>query len=173
MHSIGSGASSLFITWVAAILLFTTNNCSAGSPAGPYLVWANLHENTKSEITTKIKAFTQTQENGSFCEEHAAEWIMYIKKRPKGMSNELLAKAIDQNDDTAKQLIKRNLLSFREQPIDNGLDGIIAYSEHNKPHMISIDAHGKIKRSKTIRDINSPHEISTAFCSVMPEIYRR
>ena len=120
-----------------------------------------------------IRFHTKFEPEDDFCGEPARGWIIYIKKRPNGLSNELIRSAVDQRDAQAVHLIAKTLSNFRDINIDGGLDGVIAYTETKSPHMTSVDAHRKIKSSKIIKDPSDPKQVFAAFCEVLPEVYRR
>ena len=160
---------------VAAIVaLFFASAALAGSPSKPYLVWANLHEASRPNITATVKGYIDSLPGDEFCEESALGWIVYIRFRPPGLPNSLVRKALDGRGKESRRTVARNLQAFRDAPdINDGLDGIVAYSEAGKPHMVSIDAHGKIARSPAIHDPGDAKQVIDAFCSVMPNVYRK
>lgn len=156
------------------IFLSIHDSSNAGLPSGPYIAWVNLHEDTKPHITKSIREFLKTQQDQAICDGLLSGWVVYTKRRPEGISNELVSKAFDQQDAIARQALVKALKAFRDKPdIDNGLDGVVAYSEANSPHIISLDTHGKIIRSKPLRNANDAEELVNAFCSTRPEVYRK
>lgn len=159
---------------IYAALFLLPNISVAGFPSGPYVAWVNLHEDTKPKMTKIIREFLSTQKNKNLCEDIYSGWIIYIQKRPTGISQELVSKTFNQRDQASKRILIGAIKNYRDEPdVHDGLDGTIAYTEAGAPHMASIDAHGKIKISKTIKDTNNSEQITDAFCSVMPEIYRK
>lgn len=157
------------------LLIFShTGATFAGSPSRPYLVWANLSEKNRPNITFIIRSYVDSLPGDEFCNDSAFGWIVYTKSRPAGIQNDLIREALDHHNSTTKRSIANKLRSFRAAPeVNDGLDGVIAYSEIAQPHMASIDARGRIRESMTIQNINDSKQIIDAFCSVIPEIYRR
>lgn len=156
-------------------LLICTHLCTgtafAGSPSRPYLVWANLDEINNPDVTTIIRGYVNSLPGDEFCNDSAFGWIIYMHSRPTGLPNNLIRDALGHNK-AAVRSIAKNLRSFRDKDINDGLDGIIAYKENGRPRMTSIDARGIII-SSAVKNPKDPNQIINAFCSVIPEIYRK
>lgn len=160
--------------WVRSLalgaLVASHINAFAGFPSGPYYVWADLTQQADSPRTSALHEYLKSEVGTAFCDDSAYHWIVYTHKRPPAFSDALLAKAIKSRD--AQTKLARLLRDFRDKGIDDGLDGVIFYTETGGPKMVSVDAHGLV-RTKPVLDPGDAGEVMKQFCGVAPPSYRR
>jgi hypothetical protein len=149
------------------------NVAIAGMPARPYFAWINPYKLENPNVTSNIEQYIKSQPEDEFCGKTALWWIAYVQTRPSGITEDLVQKATELNDKKARATIAKSITQFRDKDVDNGLDGVVAYSIKPESHMVSINAHGKLRKSSTIKDPRDPQQIINAFCAVIPESYRR
>lgn len=173
--------NKLLISFFAIFVLYGFSlNSFAGYRDDRFVVWVNLDEGPHREIVNKvIKDFVESGRVDTECGVHWREWgsTLYMKKRPPGITDELVRKAFVEKDRASLQQLNRFLKSFRdaEREIDEGLDGIMVYSKKNGPRMMNfVTNRKKIKTFEMRGDGASPsaRDIEDAFCVLLPPVTR-
>ncbi|HEX7866852.1 MAG TPA: hypothetical protein VF555_17990 [Variovorax sp.] len=100
-----------------------------------------------------------------------------MKKRPPGITDDLVKKVFIEKDRVSLKHLNRFLKSFRdaEREIDEGLDGIMVYSRKNGPKMMNfVTGRKKIKTFEMRSGDASPSagDIEDAFCVLLPPVTR-
>lgn len=171
----------LFISLLAAFLLYGFPLRSfAGYRDDRLVVWVNLDESPHREVVNKvIKEFVESRRVDAECGVHWREWgsTLYMKKRPAGITDDLVKKAFLEKDRVSLRQLNRFLKSFRdaEREVDEGLDGIMVYSRKNGPRMMNfVTNRKKIKTFEMRSDGASPsaQDIEDAFCVLLPPVTR-
>ena len=171
----------LFISLLAAFLLYGFSLRSfAGYRDDRLVVWVNLDESPHREVVNKvIKEFVESRRVDAECGVHWREWgsTLYMKKRPSGITDDLVKRAFLEKDRVSLRQLNRFLKSFRdaEREVDEGLDGIMVYSSKNGPRMMNfVTNRKKIKTFDMRSDGASPsaQDIEDAFCVLLPPVTR-
>lgn len=165
----------LFFVCVITIFatIFKVQSANAGLPDGPFLVWANIGTENKEGVDKIVRNFLSNQSSGDLCDDTANGWIIYTKTRPDGFSDNLLQEALLDNSTVSKKKLKQLIRNFRAPGIKDGLDGVVVFAEKKGKYILSMDANGKIVRSKEIEQTTKERSVTDAFCDALPSIYRR
>ena len=142
-----------------------------GMPNGPYVVFADL-SGTKQSISGIIKNYMDSDRHGLFCGDIARSPLVFLYKRPEGLEDRRLEESLLQNNIERTRGIQEILANYRLRPdVNDGLDGVIIYTEDGGPKMIGIGVKGRAKVIKVIRP-SSAKSVINSFCEAMPRIYR-
>ncbi|WP_418118145.1 hypothetical protein [Variovorax sp. 350MFTsu5.1] len=175
------GFNKLFVSFLAAFLLWGSSSQSfAGYRDDRLVVWVNLDESPGRELINKmVKDFVESGRVDAECGVSWHEWgsVLYMKKRPPGITDELIRKVFIEKDRKSLQYLNRFLKSFRDadREIDEGLDGVIVYSKKNGPKMMNfVTGRKKIKTFEMRPGDASPsaRDIEDAFCVLLPPVTR-
>jgi len=154
----------LIVVFCLLLLNFPTH-VQAGDSGGPYVIWVNLSRNIaiEKEIMKRMKESDDLDfENG----------IFFFKKRPSGITNELVYKAVIKNDKAAiKLLVKKISQPFED--FDKGFDGIIAYDEENGPRLSVILRNSRDVYREIVSSPKDPESVWKTFSSIIPEVTRK
>ena len=149
----------------------------AGIVGNLNVLWINLdvYDANADKIIPKII------ETG--CPEMRNELILYIKKRPQQLTNELVSKAFLKDDAVALSKLKRALVTFRDENIPGpkgdqikGLDGVLVYTSKPYPQLMTLTT--PRRRDENIVAIKvkmpfNPQDFQEQFCSMLPDLTRR
>jgi hypothetical protein len=161
------------IPHLIALLLIFNSPAFAGMPDGPYIVFADLSKNSEQKISSILKSYMDSDRQGKFCEEISRNPIIFLKKRPNGLDNAILQKAIIKKDKASINSIQKTLTQYQMPPdIQDGLDGVIVYDESNGPAMLSIGLRSKKIRIFKIQNTDNSESVIDAFCTVIPPTLR-
>ena len=160
----------LFSFSIACLFSGFSLHSFAGYRDDRLVVWVNLNEGqNKMLINNLIREFIESGRIDKECGVKWSDWgsILYMKKRPTGITDELIKKVFLEN------LLK----SFRdpEREIKEGLDGIIVYSGKNSPKMMNfVTGRKKIKTFHLASNKSSPstRDVEDAFCVLLPPVTR-
>lgn len=137
----------------------------AGDPGGPYVVWVNLSKN--SEIDKMLDKRLQDDDDRI---PSTASFL--FRRRPNGMTNELVYKAVIKDDKVARKLLSKMIRQpFKE--FDKGFDGIIIYDEEKVPRFSVMLRDSYDVYKEIIPSPKKPGAIWDAFCTMMPEVTRK
>jgi hypothetical protein len=156
------------------------SNSFAGYREDRLVVWVNLEEASDHlNVNKVIENFIISRRVDTEC---GVRWrdggsILYMKKRPHQITNDLIREVFIQRKKTALQRLNYLLKSFRspEDGVQDGLDGVMVYSNNNGPHMMNF-----ITKRKTIKayplalkdSTPTTQDIEDAFCILLPPITR-
>jgi hypothetical protein len=137
----------------------------AGDPGGPYVIVVNLSKNASIDAIIDKRLDNEDDSvppNSSFL----------LGIRPKGMTNDLVYKAVIKNDKAARKLIAK-MISRPFAEYKKGFDGVIIYDEVNVPRfsLMMRGTHDVFK--KTIPSPGDPNSVWETFCTMMPEVTRK
>jgi hypothetical protein len=169
--------SSFFIPllfWIFSLPSF------AGHRDDRHVVWVNLDEGQNGLfINDVIREFI---ESGSIDKECGINWsgsgsTLYMKKRPPGITNELIKKAFLEKNEKSLRDLNKFLKSFRDikGEINEGLDGVVVYSVSGNPRMMNfVTGRKKIKTFHLASKKSSPstQDVEDAFCVLLPPVTR-
>ena len=158
-------------------LMFLPFVANAGLVGDLLVLWVNLDI---SDPTTDPIIF-KTVKTG--CHDMNEELIMYVRKRPPELTNELVSKAFINNNPAALRKLKRALVAFRDENIPGpkgdqikGLDGMLAYTSKPYPKLYSLttpryrDKHLMWIKVKTPFDVI---DFQDQFCAMLPDLTRK
>jgi hypothetical protein len=94
-----------------------------------------------------------------------------MRKRPQGITNDLLYDAIVQEKKDKQRVLGRLLLSYKDDDV-SGFDGAVIYVDLPVKKLISFNAKKRIIKSQEISDITNSKDVELSFCAVKPEIVR-
>jgi hypothetical protein len=150
-----------------AISIFT-EQASAGSVSGPYVIWANLGNADGNIMDSIIKNYLDSGDD--FCWQKGSS-IMYMKDRPAEISDALIHDGLILKNKAAIKKLNR-LLTHKFSPGWEGFDGIIVYTDQGGAKFTSFTAGSKKIKSSRIPDISNIGDIQLTLCDVMPPITR-
>ena len=150
---------------------------AAGSVGTLHVLWVNLDVVDKNKDNVILNAI----ETG--CPEMNDELIVYIKKRPPQLTNELAAKAFVNNDAAAINKLKRALVTFRDENLPGpkgdqikGIDGIMVYRDKPQPVLMSLTTpryRNKKIFSASLKKPFDADDFQEKFCSLLPDLTRK
>lgn len=167
--------------FLAACIFYGISSGSyAGYKQNRLVVWVNLEGNSDDlNVDEVISKFIKSKRIDSECGVRWEDWgsTLYMKKRPDGITNELIQKVFVDGDKPSLRRLNKSLRSFRDSEIDtkDGLDGVMVYSNKNGPHLMNFVAGRKnVKTYPLSSDNSSPtvHDIEEAFCILLPPTTR-
>lgn len=142
---------------------------TAGSVSGHYLVWVNLA--ASADIDKRLVESLPNLDTQCW----DADSLLYIRSRPKGMTNSLVRTALIERDkrsiDTLRKLLQQPFGEATE-----GFDGIIAYEGGDgvsKARLVSLTAGRRRVMSHELIAADGPRSLPTAFCNAMPDVVRK
>lgn len=156
---------------IPAFLLISAISFStiAGTPDGPYIVFADLSATGKAP--TAIKAYMDSDRKGMFCGDIARSPLVMLKKRPEGMADQYLDEALVKKDPRARKKIQDLLVAYRlDSIITQGLDGVVVYVDQPQPRMLGLGVIGTIRTAPV--QFRHREAIVEAFCNAIPDIQR-
>jgi hypothetical protein len=149
--------------------LFLSVQSFAGDAGGPNIVWANLAKKDALKIDKNITAIVRA--DNPMCWD-ASESHIYMKKRPAGLSNDLVREALVKNNSAAIKKISNILRNYRDE-YTVGLDGIIAYVSDEPLRMIGLTTGDTKQDIDLIDPKNDLNALEASFCMVMPKTVRK
>lgn len=163
---------------VFLLLLLKTPLIFAGYAGGPYVLWVNLdHSSGKEWVDGVIANFATSKPVGCAGEWKMGDSLLYMKKRPPLINNELVEDVFLRKNRDQKKQLNLALKSYRD--IDfrhhDGLDGVIVYTSEGGAKMMSLTTgKNKIESVAVASHGNSPvkEDIENAFCALLPPITR-
>ena len=149
---------------------------SAGTVEDLRVLWVNLDI---TDPTTDPIIFNAVKIG---CHSMNEKLIMYVRKRPPELTNELVSKAFVSKDAVALRQLKRALVAFRDENLPGpkgdqikGLDGILVYTSKPYPRLLTLTTpRHRDKRVMSIK-IKTPFddaEFQGEFCSMLPDLTR-
>lgn len=152
---------------------------SAGYAGGPYVVWVNFDHPSSKENTNKIIAeFAISKSVNCDGNWKVGDSLLYMKKRPPLIDNELVESVFLKNDKPSKKRLNYALKNYKDIELQHleGLDGIIVYTSVNDTKKMMSLTTGKRKiQSVTLASHGRPPakaDIEDAFCALLPPITR-
>ncbi len=138
----------------------------AGLPGGPYVVWVNFGTKNPSAADDAIRAALDSDEPGKPCWNTDA--LLYMRKRPPGVTDELVRRALLGHDAKARA----SLRALLKKPFDEvpAFDGVIAYTDAVVPTLVSMDARGQLHSEPIAASASGEAAWLPAFCDVLPPI---
>jgi hypothetical protein len=152
------------------LLLCACVKASAGTPSGPFLVWIDTSTNNKKAIDRSLLEYLDAEPDYELCENTAPNWVVFIKERPAGITEEIIKDIIFERREQATKKLISILKEYRDDEITEGLDGVIILINNR---IYSIDRAGKTLQSQKIKNPLYQKELVSAFCSTIPEVYRK
>ena len=155
------------VTIIAFCLLFLNlpNNVLAGDAGGPYIIWVNLSNN--SSIEEMLDKRLQADD-----ERVPPDSMFLFRKRPTNITNDLVRKAVVNNDKTAiKKLDKLIRKPFEDYK--KGFDGIIVYDEVSGPRLSSTTRGWNSFYREKLKTPQDPNSVWELFCKLIPDITRK
>ena len=150
---------------------------NAGSVDDRLVLWVNLDI---TDPTTDPIIFKAVKTG---CHNINEELIMYVRKRPPELTNELVSKAFINDDLAALRKLERALVAFRDENLPGpkgdqikGLDGMLVYTSMPYPKLLTLttpryrDKHIFSVKVKTPFDAAGFQE---QFCSMLPKLTRK
>lgn len=161
----GSVGGTGYACLVLALVLFASG-ASAGVVIEPNIVYANLSDAPDEAVDLALK--------GSINAVHPECWVkggglIYMKKRPPGVDDKLIRRAVLQGRLSAKRSLSNALLSSRDDEV-NGLDGVVVYVDRPSPRLASMTAKTLTVDSQNIADVRNAKDVELAFCAVKPDV---
>lgn len=160
------------ITLIFIKLLFITNTAFAGSRDGYYLLAFPLDlESELKLVPTLKKYFNHKYDQKLYDNCNSGNGVKvelaYLKKRPKSLKTDEVAKAI-QGDREALKLIRKIIGEYRDEEIENGFDALITYRLiSNKIEFWGIAPTPGEKKTMSISQSDSDENIAKAICDVL------
>jgi hypothetical protein len=157
-------ATGKFI-FLLCILILNLQTCAfAGNAGGPYVIWINLSNNRAiDEMVAKHIA-----EKDECIPPNA---VFLLNSRPNGITNELVSKAVIENDKASISLLEK----IMRRPFDilrKGFDGIIAYDDSKYPRFSSVVTGWHAVATEKIPKGANSESIWASFCVLIPPITR-
>ncbi len=97
--------------------------------------------------------------------------LIYMKKRPRGMDDTLIKRAVLQGKLAAKKGLSKALLTYHDDEV-NGFDGVVVYVNRPSPRFASMTAKSLAIGSQTVADVHNAKDVELAFCAVKPDVVR-
>lgn len=149
-------------------LFFATPSAFAGLISEVNVVYADLGKSKNSYIEASLRGAISSKSPECW---NKGEGFIYMKKRPPGITNDLLYDAIVQGKKDRQRLLEKLLLSYKDDDA-SGFDGAVIYVDSPSKRFISFNARKRTIKSQEISDISNAKDIELSFCSVKPEIVR-
>ncbi len=170
----------LFAFAVTCLLLGHPLSSFAGYRDDRLVVWVNLESGSKGfNVDEVIRDFIHSGRVDSSCGVRWQQWgsTLYMKKRPDGITDDLIRKAFIEKDRPSLQRLNHLLKSFKDPEIgaDEGLDGVVVYSSKGGPHMMNFITGRKKIKSYSLASNNSlvkAQDVEEAFCVLLPPTTR-
>ncbi len=151
------------IIFFAGILI--NYSATAGFAGGPYTIWVNLSGNNEMDRIIG----EQFDERGRCTYPDA---ILFMRERPSKITNSLVNNALINQDRKSIKLLG-SLMRKPFQDLDDGFDGVIAYTDSPSPRFVRLSTGDPITAEKIIKSTRSYDSIWSAFCILMPQISRK
>ncbi|WP_432728051.1 hypothetical protein [Variovorax sp. W6] len=171
-----------FFIYIVVLLAFSSLPFTslAGYRDDRLVMWVNLDEGSGGlDVSSTIREFIRSGRIDKECGVDWAAWgsALYMKKRPAGITNDLIKEVFLEKNKASLDKLDRLLRTFRdsENGVDEGLDGVVVYAGKKYPRMMNFVVGGKkIKTYKMTSDKSDPtiREIEEAFCVLLPPVTR-
>lgn len=102
----------------------------------------------------------------------AKESLIYMKKRPDGLIDNLAREALVKREGGAIKKLNKILHNYSDRDT-KGLDGIIAFDSSSEPRMVGLTTGKTVPVVDYIDQKNSSNALEVSFCMVMPETVRQ
>jgi len=156
---------NLTIIAFCLLLLNMPKNVLAGDAGGPYVIWVNLSNNYSIDAMLDKRL----QDND---DRIPPDSIFLFRKRPTGITNDLVRKAVVKNDKAAiKKLDKLVRKPFED--FTKGFDGIIVYDEESGARLSSTTRGWNTFYREKLKLPEDPNSIWELFCTLIPEVTRK
>jgi hypothetical protein len=140
------------------------------------VLWVNL-DRDKSAHIDKIVGNLE-----GACEADWGAIVIYMKRRPVQITNDLVEMALIKNDAGALITLKKALVAYRDEELkgprgddQKGLDGIIVYSSKPTPRLIRLTTPRHYSKKVTYMEVEQPFNkksFTEQFCNSLPPITR-
>jgi hypothetical protein len=140
------------------------------------VLWVNLDHKKAAYIDNAVRSL----EDG--CGEDWGAFLVYMKKRPVQITNDLVEMALIKNDAGALSRLKKALVDYRDEDRSGprgdeqkGLDGIIVYASKPAPRLIRLTTPRYYSKKATYLEVEQPFNMksfSEQFCNSLPPITR-
>ena len=129
--------------------------------SGPFIVWVNFGLHDRDKVDIAIGNVLDGAEHPCW----GNDALIYVHKRPPGMTDELVDRALYKHDTDAQ----RQLVLLMRRPFDDApaFDLIVGYSDIGKTELTGMSSIGTIKSA----DAGAAHDeagLRRALCGVMP-----
>jgi len=136
----------------------------AGMSGGPLVVWINLSPDPEP-VDKRIQAYLRSGEAKRDCGNFGL--LIYMIRKPAGITPAMATAALINKQPTVLARLNR-LLRKPFWHADDGMDGIVVYSENPGPKFYSVTT-GK----KEVRELEVYlKELETGFCVMLPPVIR-
>jgi len=149
-------------------LIFFAGSISAGVVIEPNIVYANLSDSQSKTIDSALKSAINSAKPECWVK---SAGLIYMKRRPPGITDELIRRALLQSSPSAKRSLSMALLSYRDDEV-SGFDGVVAYADKPVPRFVSMTAKTLAITSQQIADVRNSKDVELAFCAVKPDVVR-
>lgn len=149
-------------------LIFFAASVSAGMVNEPNIVYANLSEAQDRAVDSALKQAINSANPECWVK---GAGLIYMKKRPPGITDELIKRALFQGRLSAKRGLSKALLSYRDDEV-SGFDGVVIYADKPVPRFVSMTAKTLAVNSQQIADAHNRNDIELAFCAIKPDVVR-
>jgi hypothetical protein len=149
---------------LALLLALAAAPAVAGSVEGLNLVWVNLGGAPAVDVAVK-----QAINDDKAC--WGSDALVYMDKRPPGITNALVQAALVQRQPAAQRRLRAHLRkAFGEA---DAFDGVVAYVQRPQPRLLSLGTQDGRVRSGLERDADGSIAWQPSLCAVMPPLSRR
>lgn len=149
-------------------LIFYTETALAGIAGEPNIVYANLSADRDSTVDSALKSAVNSAKPECWMK---GAGLIYMKKRPPGVTDTLIKRAVLQGGLQAKRSLSKVLLSYKDDEV-SGFDGVIVYADKPAPRFISMTVKTLVINSQQIADVRNGKDVELAFCAVKPDVVR-
>ncbi len=145
-------------------------SCSAfaGVAVEPNIVYANLSVSSDKSVDAVLKGVINSTNPECWVK---GGGVVYMRKRPAGIDDKMIKRAVLQGRLSAKRVLSNALLSYRDGDVD-GLDGVVVYTDKPVPRLASMTAKTLNVGSQKIADVKNAKDVELAFCAVKPDVVR-
>lgn len=165
---------------MACLLFGWSLRSVAGYRDDRLVVWVNLEEGSRdSNVDEVIFNFIHSGRIDSSCGVRWEEWgsTLYMKKRPNGITNDLIRRVFIEKDGSSLRRLNYFLKSFKDSEggVDEGLDGVVVYSNKGGARMMNFVTGRKKVKSYSLASSNylvKAQDIEDAFCVLLPPTTR-
>ncbi len=156
---------ALALAAIAFGLAATPGHAGAGLAGGPFIVWVNLGTKDAPAADDAMRAALAGVTPDAPC--WTTDALLYMRKRPPGITDELVRRALLRHDANAQASLRVLLKKpFDEVP---AFDGVVAYTDGEAPTLVSMSARGRVK-SEAIASPTGEAAWLPTFCNVLPPI---
>jgi hypothetical protein len=140
--------------------------CVAGYVPEANVVYADLSSPSSPGVEEKLRDSVNSDMPACW---KRGEGLIYMYKRPKGITNALLFSALLKRSSADQAKLNDLLVSYVDQEV-SGFDGVVVYVNAPAPRFISFNAKTKGLRATNISNVNLRRDVELAFCSLKPDI---